>query len=66
MSLVRQNAVLCGNGLRSLWENEKNVGLQHFIFFPTLLKKYYFQNIELCEKTLTLFQTSPGFYVSAV
>ena len=52
---------------------EENAGYQHFLLFPHCFQKASFSGSlkvgtvwEGVKGPLTLFQTSPGFYVSAV
>ena len=70
-NLVWSKILLCGNGLShyhtmphfdtlKIYSNSKQFLLFHNVFYPAWHFFFYFKS------TLTLSQTSPGFYMSAV
>ena len=66
---VAQNLKFVYERVENIVGKWENAGNQHFLLFPQCFQKSFSVGVVrswLCGKELTLFQTSPGFYVSAV
>ena len=54
------------DGVENIVGIGENAGYQHFLLFPQCFQKVPFSDMSLCGNELSLSQTSPGFYMSAV